>query len=109
MKTNGISSWVPIGPGNIGGRIRSIIIKPSNPSVLLLGAVAGGIWKSTDGGASWYPKTDASAQLAIGSMVRDPSNENIVYAGTGEGWGNSDNVYGGGIYKSTDFVKVNTG
>ena len=103
LKTNGISSWVPIGPGNIGGRIRSIIIKPSNPSVLLLGAVAGGIWKSTDGGASWYPKTDASAQLAIGSMVRDPSNENIVYAGTGEGWGNSDNVYGGGIYKSTDF------
>src|ERR1017187_4167763 len=36
-------------------------------------------------------------------MVKDPSNENIIYAGTGEGWGNVDAVYGGGIYKSTDF------
>jgi len=69
----------------------------------LVGAVAGGIWKSTDGGASWLPKTDGGAQLAIGCMVKDPSNENIVYAGTGEGWNNSDFVYGGGIYKSTDF------
>ncbi len=31
------------------------------------------------------------------------NNGNTVYAGTGEGWGNTDAVYGGGIYKSTDF------
>ena len=103
LKANGISTWIPIGPGNIGGRIRSIIIKPSSTTNILVGAVAGGIWKSTNGGTTWVSKLDNGAQLAIGSMVRDPSNENIVYAGTGEGWNNSDNVYGGGIYKSTDF------
>ncbi len=102
-KTVGAPSWVNLGPGNIGGRIRSIIIKPSNTSVLLVGAVAGGVWKSTNGGTSWIPKLDNGVQLAIGCMVADPVNENIIYAGTGEGWGNSDAVYGGGIYKSTDF------
>ena len=103
MKTNGITAWNSIGPGNIGGRVRSIIVRPSNTTNLLLGGVAGGVWKSTDGGASWTPKLDGGAQLAISCMVKDPSNENIIYAGTGEGWGNVDAVYGGGIYKSTDF------
>src|ERR1035437_7084583 len=52
MKTNSINAWSPLGPGNIGGRIRAIIVRPSNTSNLLAGGVAGGVWKSTDGGAS---------------------------------------------------------
>ena len=103
MKTTGIPGWTPLGPGNIGGRIRSIVIKTSNTANILIGSVSGGIWKTTNGGSSWTPKLDNGSQLAIGSMIKDPSNENIVYAGTGEGWNNSDNVYGGGIYKSIDF------
>lgn len=103
MKTKGITAWTPLGPGNIGGRIRAIIVRPSNTSNILAGSVAGGVWKSTDGGASWNPKLDNGAQLSISCMVKDPSNENIIYAGTGEGWTNLDAVYGGGIYKSTDF------
>jgi photosystem II stability/assembly factor-like uncharacterized protein len=46
---------------------------------------------------------DDKNPIAIGSMVEDPNSPNIVYAGSGEGWGNIDAVYGGGIYKSTDF------
>ncbi|HPO55520.1 MAG TPA: T9SS type A sorting domain-containing protein [Ignavibacteriaceae bacterium] len=96
-------SWTSLGPGNIGGRIRGVVIKSSNSNHILIGSVSGGIWKSTNGGSSWTPKLDGGTQIAIGCMVRDPYNENIVFAGTGEGWGNSDAVYGGGIYKSTDF------
>jgi photosystem II stability/assembly factor-like uncharacterized protein len=103
MKSNGIAGWTPIGPGNIGGRIRAIVILPSNTSEILIGSASGGIWKTTNAGTSWTPKLDSGTQLAIGCMVKDPNNENIVYAGTGEGWGNIDAVYGGGIYKSTDF------
>ncbi len=99
-KTELISSWYPIGPGNIGGRIRSILLRPGHSNEILIGAVSGGIWKSTDGGSSWTAKTDQGNPLAIGSMA---SNGDTVYAGTGEGWGNGDAVYGGGIYKSTDF------
>ena len=93
-------SWTPVGPGNIGGRIRSILIRPSDANTILIGAVSGGIWKSTDGGSSWSPMTDGEDQIAFGSMA---NSGDIVYAGSGEPWGNSDAVYGGGIYKSTDF------
>ncbi|KXK03208.1 MAG: glycosyl hydrolase [Chlorobi bacterium OLB4] len=96
-------SWVAKGPGNVGGRIRSIIIHPTVTSRILIGAVSGGVWKTTDGGASWDSKLDAFDPIAIGSMVIDPTDPDIVYAGTGEGWGNGDAVYGGGIYKSTNF------
>ncbi|HTR82210.1 MAG TPA: T9SS type A sorting domain-containing protein [Bacteroidota bacterium] len=96
-------AWSALGPGNIGGRVRSIVINPTNSSQIIIGSVSGGIWKSIDGGASWKPKSDSLDFLAISSLLIDPTNSNIVYAGTGEGWTNLDAVYGGGIYKSTDF------
>ena len=101
-KTTGVT-WTELGPGNIGGRVRSVVVNPANSTQLLAGSVSGGIWKSTDGGASWKPRTDSLDFLAISSMVLDPTNSNVVYAGTGEGWLNLDAVYGGGIYKSTNF------
>ncbi len=97
------TAWSAVGPGNIGGRVRSIVVNPANSDEVLIGSVSGGIWKSTDGGASWIPKSDTADVMAIGSMLIDPTNSNVVYAGTGEGWLNQDAVYGGGIYKSTDF------
>jgi hypothetical protein len=97
------ATWVALGPGNIGGRIRSILIKPSDPSTILIGAVAGGVWKSTNGGLNWTATMDDKDPIAIGSMVFDPKHPDTVFAGTGEGWGNSDAVYGNGIYRSTDF------
>lgn len=99
-KTNA-ATWTAVGPGNIGGRIREIIINPSNSSQILIGSVSGGIWKTTNGGTSWSSKLDSQDPIAIGSMLYTGSN--TVYAGTGEGWWNIDAVYGGGIYKSTDF------
>lgn len=95
-------SWTPLGPGNIGGRIRSIIVHPSNSNIIYVGAVSGGVWKTTDGGASWFPLKDNMENLAVCSMVMDPSNANILYAGTGEGYFNFDAVRGAGIFKTTD-------
>jgi photosystem II stability/assembly factor-like uncharacterized protein len=95
-----VPGWVSIGPGNIGGRIRSIIIHPTNPATMWLGAVAGGVWKTTNGGASWSTNTDFLANLAVTCMAIDPANPNILYAGTGEGFANADYVRGRGIYKT---------
>jgi photosystem II stability/assembly factor-like uncharacterized protein len=100
QKTNAIS-WTAVGPGNIGGRIRSIIINPLNSNIILIGSVSGGIWKTTNGGTTWSAKLDSQDPISIGSMVLVGSS--TVYAGTGEGWGNVDAIYGGGIYKSTNF------
>lgn len=96
------TSWVTKGPNGVmfGGRVRSLIINPSNSNLKLCGSVSGGIWKSTSTGSVWNPKTDLQDPISIGSMIVDPLNSNIVYAGTGEGW---VDLYGGGIYKSTNF------
>lgn len=95
--------WVSIGPGNIGGRIRSIIIHPTaNPRILWVGGVAGGVWKTTNAGAAWSTNTDSLPNLAVNCMAMDPVDSNILYAGTGEGHSNIQATRGNGIFKTTD-------
>ncbi len=99
--------WTWLGPGNIGGRVRSILVNPADPQVLWAGSVGGGIWKTTDGAASWRPLDDFMASLAVSSMVLDHANPDVLYAGTGEGFfpGNEpfgDFQRGAGVFKSTD-------
>ena len=95
-------SWKELGPGNIGGRIRAIVVSPTDANTVYIGSVSGGIWKTTNGGSSWFPLDDHMANLAVCSMVIDPHNLNIIYAGTGEGFNNYDYIRGAGIFKSTD-------
>lgn len=97
-----LGTWQSLGPGNVGGRTRALLIDPSNPDVMYAAAVAGGIWKTTNAGNSWAPLDDFLANIAVTSMAFDPSNSNTIYAGTGEGYFNADGVRGAGIFKSTD-------
>lgn len=95
-------SWTQLGPGNVGGRIRAIAVHPTNPDIVYLGAVAGGVWKSTNGGNSWTSISDFMENIAVCALVIDPANPDIIYAGTGEGFFNFDAIRGAGIFKSTD-------
>jgi uncharacterized repeat protein (TIGR02543 family) len=92
-------AWTSLGPGNIGGRTRSILIDPNNPSIIYAGAVTGGVWKTTDGGGTWNPVSDLLPVLNIGAMAMDPTNSKIIYAGTGESY---TGFPGQGIFKTTD-------
>ena len=97
--------WVYLGPGNIGGRIRSIIVHPTNPNVIWVGSVGGGIWRSDDAGNSFAPVDDRMANLAVSCMVMDPTNPQILYAGTGEGYFDREDARrGAGIFSTTDGV-----
>lgn len=95
-------SWEWLGPGNVGGRVRALLVHPYQPATLWVGSVSGGIWKSTDGGAAWQPLDDFMANLAVSSLVMHPVNPDILYAGTGEGFYNSDGIQGAGVFKTTD-------
>jgi hypothetical protein len=97
-----VNSWSFLGPGNVGGRTRALIIDPTNSSVMYAAAVAGGVWKSTNGGTSWAPTADFIANIAVNSLAMDPTNHNVLYAGTGEGYFNGDSARGNGIFKTTD-------
>jgi photosystem II stability/assembly factor-like uncharacterized protein len=94
--------WTPLGPGNIGGRTRGLLVDPLTPTTMYAAGVAGGVWKTTNGGASWTPLMDSAANLAVASLAMDPSNTSVIYAGTGEGVFNFDAVRGAGIFKTTN-------
>ena len=93
------SSWTWLGPGNIGGRVKSIVVNPFLPSTWFAGSVSGGIWKTVDSGAHWEPVNDFLANLSISTMVFQPDNPLVIYAGTGEVF---TGLHGAGIFKSTD-------
>jgi photosystem II stability/assembly factor-like uncharacterized protein len=96
--------WEWLGPGNIGGRTRSILVHPTQPERLWVGSVGGGIWHTADGGGRWEPVDDLMANLAVSCMAIDPKHPEVMYAGTGEGFFNLDAVRGAGIFRTVDGV-----
>jgi hypothetical protein len=96
------TSWAWIGPGNVGGRTRTISVNPANPQDILTAGVAGGIWRTSNAGASWSVIDDFMANLAVTSIVRHPGAPTTLLAGTGEGFFNADSIRGAGIFRSTD-------
>ncbi|RLC26774.1 MAG: hypothetical protein DRH37_11460, partial [Deltaproteobacteria bacterium] len=100
------TSWNWIGPGNVGGRIRALVIDPLDANTMWAGSVSGGIWKTINGGESWQAQDDFMANLAVTSMVILPranaSDPITIYAGTGEGFWNGDAIRGSWIFKTTD-------
>lgn len=94
--------WQPIGPFDVGGRVRSIVVHPTNPNRVWIGTAAGGAWRTTDGGQSWEPIFDEQNASAFGSLAIDPANPDVLWAATGEIEASVDAYLGNGIYKSTD-------
>lgn len=101
-RDGGLWSWTWLGPGNVGGRLRAVLVHPTITSRIFVGSVAGGIWRSDNSGGSWTPVNDFLANLAVTSLVFDPTNTNVMYASTGEGFGNVDGLPGAGIFRSAD-------
>lgn len=91
-----------IGPDNVGGRTRAMIVDIANPSRLLAGAVSGGIWESNNRGVSWHTINDQASNLSVTYLTQNPFDPDIIYYSTGEPRGNSAGIPGHGIYKSTD-------
>jgi photosystem II stability/assembly factor-like uncharacterized protein len=94
--------WTWLGPGNIGGRTRSLLVHPRQTNLLWAGACGGGVWTSTDAGGSWLPCSDFMASLAITCLAMHPRKPDVLYAGTGEGFFNIGAIRGCGIFRSTD-------
>ena len=94
--------WVVEGPGNIGARINTIAIHPTNDQIILVGFSEGGIFKTINGGQDWYPVFDDQVKLSIGDITFDVQNPQIVYAGTGDPNISGFPFVGNGLYKSVD-------
>ncbi len=93
--------WRNVGPFR-GGRTRAVSGVPTQPNVFYIGAVNGGVWKTTDFGRTWTPIFDREPTGSIGAIEVAPSDPNVVYVASGEGLHRPDLSVGDGIYKSTD-------
>ena len=91
-----------IGPALTSGRVADIAIDPSDKRTWYVGAAAGGVWKSTNGGISFSPIFDGQGSFSIGAVTIDHANPNVVWVGTGENNAQRVVSYGDGIYKSID-------
>jgi len=104
--------WTEMGPDNVGGRTRAILIDKDNSNLIYAGGVSGGLWKSTNAGLTWkiVPGTDQLEFSGVVSICQTINGD--IYFGTGEGAtsnmsgaSNGASAFiGGGIYKSTDGV-----
>ncbi len=94
--------WTPLGPGNVGGRIRRLVIHPTTPGTMWAAAVDGGVWKTTNGGGAWAPTGDFLPNLAFSSLAISPADPATLYAGSGEGFFNGDAVRGAGVFKTSN-------
>lgn len=125
-------NWKDIGPDNMGGRVRSLVIRKDGR--LFAGAALGGLWTSNNSGKNWAqvpgfnkPQGDEdNVCLAVSSIAFDPNNEDIMVIGTGElafkypqellgianmneyarGWLGFSGLPGQGVFVSTDGGKT---
>ena len=93
------------------GRVNDIAVDPSttvNGSIVAyLGAVGGGVWKTSNcctASTTWTVVTDDPliSTTAINTIVIDPNNHNTIYAGTGDLRFAAFSMGSQGILKSTN-------
>ncbi len=103
--------WEELGPDDVGGRTRTIIIDKDDNTIMYAGAVSGGIWKSTTSGTSWKNVDDDIANINVSSGTQAANGD--IYFGTGESGfvpngaatkNGSPSFGGGGVFKSTDGI-----
>jgi len=95
-------TWVTQGPGNIGARINTIAVHPTNEKIILVGYSEGGAFRTDDGGTNWVPVFDEQIKLSVGDIVFDPVNPSRVYLGTGDPNVSGYPFIGTGLYISDD-------
>ena len=93
--------WIPEGPApiengpafaspnnQVAGAVQTVAAHPDNADVIYVGAVNGGIWKTTNGASAtpdWKALTDGQTSLSIGALKFDPTDRthSTLIAGIG--------------------------
>jgi|GEM_PF-895686 len=104
------NTWEQVGPDNVPlessgrkrgiGRVNSIAFHPTDPSILYVGAPAGGFWKSINHGQTWNTTTDFLTNLGVSDIAISPSNPDEIFIITGDRDGGD--TYSYGLMKSDD-------
>ena len=99
---SGVMRWRCIGPFR-GGRVVAVAGHPTETATFYFGAVAGGVWKTTDAGVYWRNVSDRYfTTSSVGAIAVSESDPNVIYVGTGESCIRNNVTHGDGVYRSTD-------
>ena len=98
-------SWIPRGPGNVGGRTKAVMFDPNDQTHkrAFAGSVSGGLWLNEDvtSVSSEWQNVSFPHNLSVSSIAYDPNNPQNMFVGTGESY-TGGAVNGNGIWRSTD-------
>ncbi|MDP2175609.1 MAG: T9SS type A sorting domain-containing protein [Bacteroidota bacterium] len=100
--------WKELGPDNVGGRTRAFLQDKDSPTLMFVGGVSGGLFRSTTRGTSWVPINDLEENLNISCIAQN--TDGVIVYGTGEGQfvtvdgtlRGTPGFSGLGIFRSTD-------
>jgi hypothetical protein len=88
-----------LGPDNIGGRTRAIVIDREYQNLLWAGSVSGGLFVSYNGANTWQRVDEFPGLPYISSMTQTPNK--TVFVATGMSVSGSDTWGGNGLYYKT--------
>ena len=104
------NSWSQLGPVNVPlessgrkrgiGRVNSVVFHPTDPNTFYIGAPAGGLWKTINGGQTWTTSTDFLTNLGVSDIAIHPQNPDTIYIITGDR--DAGDTYSYGLMKSYD-------
>ena len=98
--------WEELGPNNVGGRTRGLLVDINNSNLIYAGSAGGGLWVSKNGAETWKPyayNADLPV-LAIGTITQ--SSDGVIYFASGEP-SNGDNIgAAGGLVPSEGVFKL---
>ena len=100
--SNALLNVAELGPNNVGGRIRAIVIDKANINRIIIGGASGGVFISENKGSSWRPINDQAISPSVTYMDQNSLTPSVIYYCTGEASGNSADLTGAGVFKSVD-------
>lgn len=123
QQTNSFTSsnpiWYSLGPqstyyGSYAGRglarVDRIAFDPTDANKMYAATPAGGLYKTTNGGASWANISAYLPTLGIADLVVSHANGNIIYILTGDGDSHLSELYNGaGFVESFGYAKKSQG
>lgn len=103
FSSNALADWQQVGPAQtigggdegivsaegtnpVAGAIQGFTVHPTDPNVVYVGAVNGGVWKTTNAKAAtanWKPVGDDLPSLSISAVAINPLDPNVIFAGSG--------------------------
>jgi len=100
--------WEELGPNNVGGRTRAILVDKNNSDLIYAGGVAGGLWISRNGAETWEPYAfnEQLPVMSIGTITQEQDSNGLIYFSTGEPAHGQRSAWSGGFVPGEGIFKL---